>query len=330
MDLILIVSITVLVVSALLQFWAAGISFSLIRDLEDRGNWFLIALGFTLMALRRLVSLSGVYLADFTETPNLFAEGIALLTSVLFVMGLLQVKPYLEKLQNNLEEVSLNNDQACRANEELKRFNSFLAHNIHVPCRQAEADVKCLSKDSMAKLNDDEKQHLQSLLQQCSKVRDLGDKLLLHVKAQNRSHSRESINLSGLIREIEENLQRNSVEIKIDIDEGIFVESEPHVLKEALNILLESMSKGHKGTINIARESAGNGQWNIVLKSEGLRIDRFEKLNLYSPFSGLRTYRDLDGHGLDLSVVSSIIHSLSGRIWADSSENGETVISISL
>lgn len=334
MEITLVVSIMILAISALLQMWAAGISFSLIQDLEDRGNWFLIALGFTFMALRRIASLSEIYMTSFSELPNVYVEIIALVTSAFFVMGLRQVKPYVKKLQGKLLDTSISNERANRENEELKRFNSFLARNIHVPCRQAEADIQFFSKNTITRLNDEEKKHLNSLTQQFGKMKDLGDKLLLHARAQNGSFARESINFSDLIREVEVDLRKKDRNVEVMIDDGIFVNSEPHVLKESMDVLLDSITKspstGQVYKIDISRNSVGNGSCNLIFNCEGFRMNQFEKLNLYSPFSGLRTYRDLEGHGLNMSVVSSIVHSLHGRIWAEKKESGGTLIYLSL
>ena len=332
----MIFAVMILSVSAVLQLWAAAIAFSLITDVKHKSKWFLIAFGFALMAIRRVFSLSMVFVSSYQEIPNIYVETVALVTSFMVVYGLLQLKPYFEVQMKEKDELIEENRELVRSNDELKQFNSFLAKNIHVPCRLLKSELSWINGKLPDDIDQDVKDRLDSILLQCEKVQLLGDRLLLHAKSQNHLFNKETVDFTRLMRKLDDEIRsrQESCSYSISVEDGLFIRSEPGILKEAMKLLLENIAmKNEKQSsirLNVGRNPVANYGDHIMITCDGLTMRRYDKLNLYSPFSGLRSYRDLEGEGLNWSVLASIIHGLDGTIWVENGENADVNLAINL
>ena len=78
----------VLGLSVVLQLTAVALAFRLIRFSERRFAWGLIASAIILMATRRSITLYRLVLQDVSKQPDLPAELVALVISILMVVGL--------------------------------------------------------------------------------------------------------------------------------------------------------------------------------------------------------------------------------------------------
>ncbi len=95
-------SITILLVSILLQYTAAFMAFRLIRISGWQIAWGLIASGLLLMGIRRTISFVNL-LSHGDFEPNHSAELVALTISALMVIGVSLIGPVLTSRQKNME-----------------------------------------------------------------------------------------------------------------------------------------------------------------------------------------------------------------------------------
>ncbi|MEW6238244.1 MAG: PAS domain S-box protein [Candidatus Omnitrophota bacterium] len=85
--------IVVLILSATLQFWAAYLAWRLNRVTEKKSAWIFIAAAIFLMAVRRCITLRLLLVTPAVKYPDLPPELIALLISILMVVGLSRIAP---------------------------------------------------------------------------------------------------------------------------------------------------------------------------------------------------------------------------------------------
>ena len=83
----------VLSVSVLLQFIAAFLALRLIWVTERSGAWLAISLAILLMGLRRSITLFRLLSGNLIHIPDLTAEFVALIISVLMVVGIIMLAP---------------------------------------------------------------------------------------------------------------------------------------------------------------------------------------------------------------------------------------------
>ena len=98
---------SILLISAVLQFTAAGLAMRLVSVTGRWWAWILIALALTLMGIRRSITLYRAVSNDATISPDLTAELVALSISALMVVGVLLIGSIFGKIkrtQHNLDE----------------------------------------------------------------------------------------------------------------------------------------------------------------------------------------------------------------------------------
>ena len=109
------VSNAILSISVLLQLAAALLSLRLIKETGKHFPWVLLAIALTLMASRRIITLTDILLGDGATPINLAAEMVALVISVLMISAVLAVKPVLRAVRLSAIQIQ---EEKYRAAEE--------------------------------------------------------------------------------------------------------------------------------------------------------------------------------------------------------------------
>ena len=91
----------VLSISVLLQFIAAILALRLIRVTEKSGSWLLIVIAIILMGIRRSITLFRLISGDLMHHPDLTAELVALVISVLMVLGIAWIVPLFRVIRDS-------------------------------------------------------------------------------------------------------------------------------------------------------------------------------------------------------------------------------------
>ncbi len=122
--------LAILTVSVLLQFSAAALALRLIRVTGRPLAWGLIALALVLMGGRRTITLFRVLSGDATLPPDVTAEVVALLISVLMVVGVALIGPLFQSIAREVAERKKAEKELERAVAEVSRSNEELRLSI--------------------------------------------------------------------------------------------------------------------------------------------------------------------------------------------------------
>ncbi|MBN1597213.1 MAG: sensor histidine kinase [Bacteroidales bacterium] len=98
-----------LILSILLQFSAAFIAISLIRRTRTNIAWWLISVGFLLMAIRRLLEFDQVYNVESALNDSLLNSWIAILISVIMLISLIFIKRIFN-IQKRIDDLRKENE----------------------------------------------------------------------------------------------------------------------------------------------------------------------------------------------------------------------------
>ncbi|MEF9438621.1 MAG: PAS domain S-box protein, partial [Candidatus Mariimomonas ferrooxydans] len=93
----------VLGISVLLKFLAATLALRLIWVTGKKWAWILIAGAISLMAVRRSITITRLISGDISYSPDLTAEVVALIISVLMVVGISLIAPLFHKTKKSEE-----------------------------------------------------------------------------------------------------------------------------------------------------------------------------------------------------------------------------------
>lgn len=99
-------SATILLISTLLQFAAAVLALRLVFITGRWRAWSLIAIALILMGIRRSITFYRVVIGDVSPPPDLTAELVALLISILMVSGVLLMGPLFNSIHRTQDELS--------------------------------------------------------------------------------------------------------------------------------------------------------------------------------------------------------------------------------
>ena len=97
------VILIILIASIGLQLTAAFLALRLIRVTGRRTAWMLIAIAIFFMALRRCITLFHLLSEDLSYTPDLSAEVVALVISLLMVFGIAWIAPLFLSIRSSEE-----------------------------------------------------------------------------------------------------------------------------------------------------------------------------------------------------------------------------------
>ncbi len=93
----------ILLISIILQLGAALLALRLIRVTGRRISWALIAFAILLMAVRRSITFYRVMAGDMALPPDFLAEIVALLISILMVVGIAWISPFFLSIKKSRE-----------------------------------------------------------------------------------------------------------------------------------------------------------------------------------------------------------------------------------
>ena len=116
--------IPIVTASILLQLAAMILALRLIRISGRRAAWVLITLGIALMAVRRIVSF--IHVIGDAAPPDVYFEGIGLLTSGLMLAGVALIGPIFIELRNSGEEQTRLIGQLREAMGSIQTLRGFL------------------------------------------------------------------------------------------------------------------------------------------------------------------------------------------------------------
>ncbi|MEJ2403244.1 MAG: PAS domain S-box protein [Candidatus Thiodiazotropha sp.] len=97
---------TILIISLLLQIVAVYFALRLIRITDRSLVWSLIAAAIALMAVRRGITLGQIFLTEGAALPDLSAELVALVISILMAIGIERITPIITHLQEDSRRLS--------------------------------------------------------------------------------------------------------------------------------------------------------------------------------------------------------------------------------
>ena len=216
------------------------------------------------------------------------------------------------------------NEMADRVEEmisTLRNFVSDAAHELHTPLTALRTDLELATETASPAL-------ITRALVQVDRLKALVDNLLNLSRIEAREHLHETVNLTGLVREMAEMYASRAEQAGLSFtltgaETPAQVSGNEMQLRSAMGNLLENAIKfsPEGGQIGLAVEEDGE-EWAIHVTDTGLGIPPEEIPLLFQRFHRARNVSDFPGNGLGLAIVKAIADAHHGRVGVENLNPG--------
>ena len=238
-----------------------------------------------------------------------------------------------EELQNQNAELEMRvrerTSQLEAANRELDAFSHSAAHDMRAPLRAIVGYSGMLLEGESTRLSPEGVRYLEEITASAQQMNDLIEDLLELSRISRCDLLRQTVDLSGLARDIVAELERAEPERHVEtaIDSDVVVQGDEALLRIALGNLLNNAwkftSKTERARIEFGTKQDAMTRTCIV-RDNGAGFDMAYADKLFRPFQRLHSQSEFPGTGVGLATVERIIRRHGGRIWAESEVGRET------
>jgi light-regulated signal transduction histidine kinase (bacteriophytochrome) len=210
-----------------------------------------------------------------------------------------------------------------RKNQELEAFSYSVSHDLRAPLRHIDGFSKALIEECGGQLDETAREYLSLVRAAAKRMRELIDDLLKLSKVGRAELRRESVDLSGLAREVAMELQAAAPgrPVRVSISDGVVGEADHRLLRVLFENLLGNAWKfSAKATEAVVEfgSSQLDGVSTYFVRDNGAGFDMMNAERLFSPFQRLHSEAEFPGTGIGLATVHRIVDRHGGRVWAES------------
>ncbi len=220
------------------------------------------------------------------------------------------------------EKASRYSSELKRSNEELQQFAYVASHDLQEPLRMVTTYLELLETKSGSELSPQGREFVKYAIEGSRRMRDLIDDLLLYSRIDSRPIEPELIDLNDIMSKV-------MGDLKVSIEESgakLVIEPLPIVCADRLQmrqLLTNLVSNAIKFRTErpprvLISSLAGEDEFTISVRDNGIGIDPRFKDKLFKMFSRLHTREEFPGTGIGLAVAKKIVERHDGSIWFES------------
>jgi PAS domain S-box-containing protein len=208
------------------------------------------------------------------------------------------------------------------ANRELETFSYSVTHDLRKPLTVISGYCGIIQEMCVDRLDIKCRSYLNEIQDGALRMGALIDTLLKFSFLTRRDLHRETVDLSGLAREVAGSLGMTEPERRVDfrIAEGITVNGDADLIRIVLENLLGNAWKytatTHEAVIECGKLE-DDGKLVCFVRDNGIGFDMEHAGKLFLPFQRVPGTEGFEGHGIGLATVGRIIQRHGGRIWAE-------------
>ncbi len=266
-------------------------------------------------------------------TPTGKRDEIAVLIDA-FNNMLAQIQERDSELQSARAELERRVDERTRqlllANRELEAFSYSVSHDLRGPLEVISGFSYILAAEHGRELSASARESVQQIETASRRMAELIDDLLNLSRVSTTGMHHEQVDLSGIAREIADQLCRREPGRKVEfvIHDCDPVEGDSRLLRIVMENLMRNAwkytSHHEQARIEIGCEHR-RGRPVFFVRDDGAGFDPARAERLFKPFQRLHAASEFPGTGIGLATVQRIIARHGGEIWAESAvEKGAT------
>jgi two-component system, sensor histidine kinase and response regulator len=233
----------------------------------------------------------------------------------------------------NAQLTALNADLR-RSNEDLQQFAFVASHDLQEPLRNVISFSTLLDRSMRGRLNDNEQQYLEIILQGAHRMRALIDDLLQYSQIRQQPAGAGSVDLNQVLKWAIENLQQPMTESSARVDS----ETLPtvcgdqaqlgHLFQNLVGNAVKYRRPEAPPHIRISAEKQ-NRHWVVRVQDNGMGVPKEHCETIFAPFKRLHG-REIPGTGIGLALCRRVVEAHEGQIWIDSTPGEGSTFSFTL
>jgi len=234
-----------------------------------------------------------------------------------------------------LREATEQNRLLEKANEGLNQFAFVASHDLQEPLRKIQQFSSFLEEDLGSELDDDNKYHLNVIVQSSQRMSQLIKDLLVLSKTSSLDPEMSSVCLNKLLASIVDDMEPllNEAGATIDVRELPTVQGNARLLGQLFTNLLSNgikyRSSGRCPKLQVGLKE-DNGKATINVSDNGIGFDIRNVQKIFEPFHRLHKSADFEGTGIGLAICSAVCQKHGWSIDASSVVGEGSVFSINM
>ena len=230
-----------------------------------------------------------------------------------------QAEEKLEVSNINLESL---NEKLTHSNQQLQEFTYIASHDLREPARKISSFGQLLTKSLAGKLNDDEQENLDFMIDGADRMQQMIESLLVYSRVSTKKTEFEDVDLNEVIEKLktlELAAMLQETDGKISVPQPLpAVKGDPSQICRLLQNVISNALKFHKPGISpevIVRANIRvDGMVCVEIEDNGIGIKREQHENVFTMFRRLHSRKDYDGTGIGLTVCKRIVERHKGEI----------------
>ncbi len=209
------------------------------------------------------------------------------------------------------------------ANKELEAFAYSVSHDLRAPLRAMEGFSAALLSQYPDQLDEQGRHYLDRIQEASRRMGQLIDDMLTLSRVTRAALTRQRVDLGDLAREIAADLQAQDPQRRVEfvVAQGLAVEADPHLLRVALQNLLDNAwkftGKREQARIEVGSNPGEGSECVYYVKDDGVGFDMAYAGKLFAPFQRLHRMHEFPGTGIGLATVQRIVARHGGRVWTE-------------
>lgn len=258
--------------------------------------------------------------------------------AIIIVRDVTSLRSTQEQLDLRLHELSDKNIQLEKyiaSNSELEKFAYIASHDLREPIRSIVGFAQLLQKRLAAKLDDDENEFVNTIIDSAQRMNSLVHGLLDYSRITAAAKPMQPIDINIILKKVLSDLGATIDESKAEV----IIFNMPKVVCDELqirqlfqNLISNSIKfrkQGERPVIKILAEK-NNTHWNFAVEDNGIGVDMRYKEKVFEIFTRLPNHEKIQGTGIGLALCKRIVERHGGSIWLESMLGVGTTIHFSI
>jgi PAS domain S-box-containing protein len=211
------------------------------------------------------------------------------------------------------------------SNRSLSDFAYIASHDLREPLRKITAFGSLLNKSVKDKLDTDDKENLQFMIDGSLRMQGMIDDLLTYSRIRKSIKPPKEINLDEILNEIisfdlSELIEQNQAKVIIENKLGTIYGDRLHFKQLLQNLIANGIKYRKKDRIpHIKIRSLQSGLfYQVQVEDNGIGIEENYKTKIFEMFRRLHSKDEYEGSGIGLAICKKIIEIYKGEIFVES------------